>query len=1630
MATIQTRPYSGDYSGLVTQAAIASIALVFSVTSFELMRRKRRKIPTQTNKPGVLGSVDSWEWGYLYQARCWAKVPAPALPSIPLAWVRQVLLIREPNLFRLVGTDATVYTRFLLGCVCFVALHAVTTLPVLLPLHVTHAPPSVSPRSMTRASLSSITDSGAFGGDRDSWKGNLKLLSVHCALMWWLSVTWIGTLLWICRGAFRLREAMVQDAKTAREKYLAENNGVEHPHQGWRLRTVMVSDIPTGLRDEKRLAEYFRYYMSKGLDIAPFAPVIAPSPGLLSFAVNRLWRWGRSATAPTSSSNSMCEGAKSAEDKPPVVGIEKVVLVRKTTELASLLERREEVLRRLEHAHIKLASKVLLAVKHKMQNPSERRSPLSTPPGAVSLSSKSKANPATRHAEPPESPTDDTTNEGPSAPIPYALASPKVRQNVPVVTVKLATPPSTPSRLALARHVGGGDEFGARFGASSSDRSRDTRVSATTEYFTPVSPTRSSIPPPLPPRPQTAEKSGVTLVTPEYGTPLTSSDPGAMFGSSSDDEGSARGPSAVLVTPGYKTPPVSPRTGAAELGYNVRPGGTSSTSPYGDRIGLGLPSLGRAAKGSVGKGSKGFGPGAVANASISGNGGDDPLGLGARVDQEPTRHELQHQRRPSERALIEEQPDSDMDEVIVDRRGPWQLRDVFFSAAEESESMRDEAMERDKRLIEAIGPFVYAFGLLERPKPKASKSHSRANSTDQESAGDKEQAGSQSSLRPPARPFLGRLSSGSSWFSALSSNANSRTASQSTGQTLVNSPVLGFSAQVLRTHTISSELGATGTIDVRELREGETLWDALHSLPRDDLDRYQPLIHLSTLFKGRTVPAIDFLTTKLALLSALIEESRSGSGDNQGGAPASTAFVTFRDPQDAMRAVKELAVHPKNALACVTTPAPDVRDVDWGRAMKSTYTGEFLKDWVVNVGVWGFTLLWIFPVTLFVGLVSIDNLSQFIPDLAAYLDTHHVQKELLSSFLPTLLVALLAILIPLLLLLIAKKAHNIITFSRLHDRILTRYYKFLVCNQQINNAVPLVASYVPTGIHAGLELGLFGLPLIVYPAMVRGATTPRRREFGTRARTFNYYYWLPNHLLVVIITLFIPFSLLYFGVALAVFKHQFVHVYRKIYDGNAENIVIRILRYSLDGLMLSQVVLMAVMILLQQSIQAGLVGTALVLTALAKLYLTRLTRSKFDDANIAEANAACGIEDPERHHKWAVGQTEHPPEASSAGQLGRVAHRVVTWHSAPDAFAYSTLPRPTERRPGNPFKPPPPPLPPRHGINESPTRPTHLTIPTSPAPRLPRLASWETMRADTPLVVPHSGREPWDDAPDHTATYDNPYYTQHVPEYLWLPKNPLSELDLNDTVDLHRALTSEADAGDMAESIFTDEEAGVDSFYGDDPFAEVTGREDIALPAVILERVDQGDPDDDFDLGDAESTGTIFSRRPSGSTYASRRRSSAAFRSFSAGVRRSGTLAPTSPNRLRSHSVGVVVDPALQPNLNVQAQFLPTESSSGLAPPTLRRLASQLSITRRSNDGRRSHEATPVRPNRPRANTGASTTLSVRQALLREVCEEERTAAEERIRQEIQESEHLTAPRKWTKWMYSKPTSDNQGASL
>ena len=118
----------------------------------------------------------------------------------------------------------------------------------------------------------------------------------------------------------------------------------------------------------------------------------------------------------------------------------------------------------------------------------------------------------------------------------------------------------------------------------------------------------------------------------------------------------------------------------------------------------------------------------------------------------------------------------------------------------------------------------------------------------------------------------------------------------------------------------------------------KTVWDALLSLPRSVLDPYQPLIHLNSLFRGKTVPTIDYYTAKLRVLTSLVTEARSLPLD--GYDPVSTAFVTFETPKDARRACKYLAVHPDNPLVCTVSMAPSYEDVDWTRIMKLPYNLE------------------------------------------------------------------------------------------------------------------------------------------------------------------------------------------------------------------------------------------------------------------------------------------------------------------------------------------------------------------------------------------------------------------------------------------------------------------------------------------------------------------------------------------------------------------------------------------------------------------------------------------------------------------------------------------------------------------
>lgn len=1062
-------------------------------------------------------------------------------------------------MLRLRGIDATLYVRFLRGCFWWALLHTVTTFPVLFAIHVHFADEDISPKSMTRASISSLVLTTA----------GRELLWVHVCSLFWLTITWIGVLLWLCHGAFGMRGKQIDAISqhiANREREHADNTYYPHPHpqyafrdvtpidpktlpSGLQCRTVMVSNLPPTLRTEKELKEYFEYYLSRKVDKPAIGLTSSTHPGFLNksfaFLFNRAKRLpghiptsnlAAAVRGQTKQADTEAQEEREDEHKPrtwDAPEIERVVVVRKLTELASLLERREELLQSLEVAHIKLAKKTLTAVCNAMQ---------------------------------------------------------KQKEHLPL---------------------------------------------------------------------------------------------------------------------SFKTP-------AAAVIARVR----------------------------------------------------------------------------------EELRNEDADQVMTEGTDP------------DDEDARERCMQD---LIKVLSPYVEDFDLT----PESSVT----------------------SRFPKPQNAFRRLR--------------------------------GHTSEDDNVKSASSASYPPSSSDDPQKRPEKTIWEALLSVPRTHLDPYQPLYSLGT-FKNQLVPSIDYHTLKLNFMCSLIMEQRSKAQVDH--APVSTAFVTFADPADARRACQYLAVHPNNPLLCIVTPAPSFNDLDWTRLMKLSFTTEFVKDWVVNVGVWGFTIFWLFPVSSLVALVSIQSISAFWPSLRKYLETHPWEAEVLQSFVPTILVALLAITVPLLLLLIGKKAHNTTTLSALHDRILTRYYKFLIVNVLVffcvgtaavqslltsfkitsENVVDIVATSFPsagpfyvgwliftTAMHSGFELALLGLPLIMYPA-TSNQITPRKRAVGTRPRTFNFYYWLPNHLLVLHVLLVFAllnplvwvFGMLYFFVASGVVKNQLLHVYAKHYEQNGHNILIRVVRYSLDGAILSQTVFLAYMLVLKKSVNVGLTVFLMVFTLIFKIMLTRICRYQFELDDIKESEVLCGEKLPGDNTSVADGENDSHEGTSLGGDhdanrmlMPDVAHphaRRSVWSNRFPSWAnlsYATVRRRPEaphRRKPNPF----------HEHEDGAGRPKSIPADfdriddpqisggsqrdSKQRPLLHRNTISDTSEISAMLVEPriitlpsprqnsqdnqtvrlHGPTIPWDDSFNVELPYDNPYYTRTITNTLWLPRNPFGILDLDDTVDVDDPITS------------------------------------------------------------------------------------------------------------------------------------------------------------------------------------------------------------------------------------------------
>lgn len=337
--------------------------------------------------------------------------------------------------------------------------------------------------------------------------------------------------------------------------------------------------------------------------------------------------------------------------------------------------------------------------------------------------------------------------------------------------------------------------------------------------------------------------------------------------------------------------------------------------------------------------------------------------------------------------------------------------------------------------------------------------------------------------------------------------------------------------------------------------------------------RYGPL-----KIKSKRVDAIDHYTVRLQSLDTQITAARTKEYT-----PVPIAFVTMTSTASAQVAIQAVLDPRFATLLAYQAPAPD--SIVW----KNIYmprTSRVLRSWLISIFITILSIIWLIPVTGLAALLNIQDIRKFWPALADLLERSEVTKSLVQAFLPTLALTLLNVAVPyfyewlstyqcfisladLELSVISKNffftffnlfcAFTILgtalTFKKLWDELkgslsdTTRIAYALAGS--LNG---LAAFYVNLIILQGIGMFPFRLlefgSVVLYPLNILSRTPRAHAEF-TRPPIFSYGFFLPQPILILIITLvycvlpggrlILPFGFVYFVIGYFTYKYQLLY---------------------------------------------------------------------------------------------------------------------------------------------------------------------------------------------------------------------------------------------------------------------------------------------------------------------------------------------------------------------------------------------------------------------------------------------------------------------------------------------------------
>ncbi|XP_008803557.2 calcium permeable stress-gated cation channel 1-like [Phoenix dactylifera] len=337
---------------------------------------------------------------------------------------------------------------------------------------------------------------------------------------------------------------------------------------------------------------------------------------------------------------------------------------------------------------------------------------------------------------------------------------------------------------------------------------------------------------------------------------------------------------------------------------------------------------------------------------------------------------------------------------------------------------------------------------------------------------------------------------------------------------------------------------------------------------------------------GKKVDAIEFYTSEVERLSKKeATEHEKVKKDPKSIMPV--AFVSFRTRWGA--AVCAQTQQTRNPTLWLTKWAPEPRDVYW-QNLAIPFVSLTVRRLIIGVAFFFLTFFFMIPIAFVQSLANIEGIEKAVPFLKPIIDLHII-KSFIQGFLPGIALKIFLIFLPTILMLMSK-FEGFISLSALERRSASKYYLFLLVNvflgsiiagtafQQLHTFIHQSANEIPKTIGVSIPMkatffisyimvdGWAGIageilrlkPLIIYHLknffLVKTekdreqAMDPGSIEFGSSEPQIQLYFLLG--LVYAVVTPFLlPFIIVFFVLAYAVFRHQIINVYNQEYESGA-----------------------------------------------------------------------------------------------------------------------------------------------------------------------------------------------------------------------------------------------------------------------------------------------------------------------------------------------------------------------------------------------------------------------------------------------------------------------------------------------